>query len=453
MSIFEAYRSFKDRERQENIDSIAEQERQRKLADRKALVDQLNGEIRTFLSGIAPSKGAPTPPSSRSAADPHEFDQDLTDPGLRDTLGVKEGGVPEKLDEPQAAPEAPDYNRLALTLSSKLSPAMVRAGLSESDVPVLGAVRQQADLAEKEKDRRIMADASKFNKEASIAQREAEMTYKKGNDEAERKFKSEEGEKNRQNLREVAKIRGENRGIYSNLNEEEMRALNNALSEGRLDPYKVNSRTAKIFANQEIFKPGTDWNAIGAEAAFERTTGTMNTKALLNAIAPTIDNLSKLGHELKNTMYPGVNKVVNFFKEQAGNPNVVAFNNARDDAIAEVERGLMGTGVLSDSKYLRAVKNIGTAQSPEQLDAALNQVRFVIGQRLHALQRGPNYDAFKEVGKDNEQPAAGAGASGGGWSDDKEHRYQELILEKKRKKRRYQELILEKKKKNERTLK
>jgi hypothetical protein len=339
-----------------------------KTTDEKAKVDAFNKKIIELTSRQA---AATSPEAQKEAATNAEIANWDTihaapDSSSRRLLG---GGVETAAREKAAKP---DYVKQFAESNEALAP------FGDLDKTYLGGKK---DLADKQ----IQSETANALNAATNAQRDEE-----------RKQRAEENEKNRQNLREVAKIRGENRGIYSNLDEEEMQALNNALSEGRIDPYKVNSRTAKIFANQEMLKPGTDWNAIGANTAFQRGTGTMNTKALLNAVAPTIDNLSNVGHELKNTMYPGVNKVVNFFKEQAGNPKVVAFNNARDDAVAEVERGLMGTGVLSDSKYLRAVKNVNTAQSPEQLDAALNQMRFVIEQRLEALQKGPNYNAFKK---------------------------------------------------------
>ena len=173
------------------------------------------------------------------------------------------------------------------------------------------------------------------------------------------------------------------------LTPEENAALDRAIQNG-LDPYKVNSRTGKIYAQQELLNPGRDWNKLGAQAAFERSQTTMNTRALLNTVNPLLDKLEQAGAVLGNSSMPGYNKAVNFLKEQTGQADIVGFNNLRDDVVAEVERGLLGTGVLSDSKYLRAVKNINSAQSLPQLKAAVANTKMVISARLESLAKGPN---------------------------------------------------------------
>jgi hypothetical protein len=101
-----------------------------------------------------------------------------------------------------------------------------------------------------------------------------------------------------------------------------------------------------------------------------------------------LDKLQTAGKVLGNSDIPGYNRAKNFLKEEMGASNIVAFNNLRDDTVAEVERGLLGTGVLSDSKYLRAVKNVNSAQSYSQLQAAVRQMRTVISARLGAIQEG-----------------------------------------------------------------
>ena len=173
------------------------------------------------------------------------------------------------------------------------------------------------------------------------------------------------------------------------LSEAENEALSRAIDNG-LDPYKINSRTAKIYAQQELKTPGRKWNELGAQAAFERNSGVMNTKALLNTIDPLLQKLEVSGAVLGNSSLPGYNKAVNYLKEATGRPDIVGFNNLRDDVVAEVERGLMGSGVLSDSKYNRAIKNINSAQSLPQLKAAIANTKTVIRARLESLAKGPN---------------------------------------------------------------
>jgi len=135
-------------------------------------------------------------------------------------------------------------------------------------------------------------------------------------------------------------------GGTSVLSTEEEQALNNAMFNGGLDPKWINSRTAKIFANQEMLNPGKQWNSASAAAAFERSNSTMNSKALLSTIDPLLGKLLDSGKALGNSGLPLVNGVVNWAKAATGDPKIVDFNNRRDDIVAEIERGLLGTGVF-----------------------------------------------------------------------------------------------------------
>jgi hypothetical protein len=199
-------------------------------------------------------------------------------------------------------------------------------------------------------------------------------------------------------------------GGTSYLSPEETAALNRAMFEGGLDPKWVNSRTGKLFAQQELYNPGKAWNSASAAATYERSLASMNTKALLSTINPLLDQLVESGKNLNNSNIKLVNKVVNFAREQTGDPLIVDFNNRRDDIIAEVERGLLGTGVLSDNKYLRAVRNVSSAQSPAQLDAAVDAMKSVISARLHAVRSGPNYGGTE--GEVIKQPGENKGKRG-----------------------------------------
>jgi len=122
-----------------------------------------------------------------------------------------------------------------------------------------------------------------------------------------------------------------------------------------------------------------------AAIKFQAATGTLQNKAILTTIDPLLDELTKAGKALGNSQIPGWNYLKNTFKEASGQPEIVAFKNLRDDTIAEVERGLLNTGVLSDTKYIRAANNVKNSQSFPQLQAAVKNMRIVIKARLDAI--------------------------------------------------------------------
>lgn len=124
-----------------------------------------------------------------------------------------------------------------------------------------------------------------------------------------------------------------------------------------------------------------------AAVKFQSATATLQNKAILTTIDPLLDQLVKSGVELGNSQIPGWNYLKNKFNEATGQPEIVAFKNLRDDTIAEVERGLLNTGVLSDTKYIRAANNVKDSQSFPQLKAAVDNMRKVIKARLEAIDK------------------------------------------------------------------
>lgn len=187
------------------------------------------------------------------------------------------------------------------------------------------------------------------------------------------------------------------------LNEIENEALSKAIREGRVDGNRINSRTAKLIADLELSAPGTDWLSGEGNAKFRKAIGTMNSLTLINSVQPLFERLRGLGDKLKNSDVQFANRSINWLKQQTGDPDIVAYNNARDGLIFETERILMGSGQMSDTKIKRAWDNVNSAQSPAQMESAYQQLEYEIQAREEALLSGPFPGA----------PASGTKPSGG----------------------------------------
>jgi len=164
------------------------------------------------------------------------------------------------------------------------------------------------------------------------------------------------------------------------------------VADGRLDPNMISKRGGlqqSVFAKLEDIAPGFDIVGANANAKYATNPSNLQSRALINGVEPLYDRLLEVGKDLNNKDLQTYNKARNWLKEKTGDPDIVAFNNLRDDVVAESERILMGSGVLSDSKYLRAVKNVNSAQSYPQLQAAVKQLRLTIKSRLEALNKAP----------------------------------------------------------------
>jgi len=176
------------------------------------------------------------------------------------------------------------------------------------------------------------------------------------------------------------------------VSDEMVKNLSLMVVDGRLNPNMISKRGGlqqAVFSHVEQNFPQTDLVELEANARFKNTAGNLTSRALINGVTPLYDSLIAAGETLDNGKFPVLNRAVNFAKEQTGDPDIVAFNNLRDDVIAETERILLNTGVLSDTKYVRALKNVNSAQSFPQLKAAVAQMEFVVESRLQALDKTP----------------------------------------------------------------
>jgi len=183
--------------------------------------------------------------------------------------------------------------------------------------------------------------------------------------------------------------------------------------QGRLDPDIVSKRQglqSLVFSTVEKKYPGTNLTQLAANAKFTKSAGNLQSLALINGVQPLMGALLETGKALNNTSYPLFNKLLNKARLETGKPNITAFNNLRDDLIAESERILMGSGVLSDSKYLRALDNVNSAQSYPQLKAAIDNLGYVIQSRHHALLEQPYLGASPSSGLADQEVAERAAA-------------------------------------------
>jgi len=186
------------------------------------------------------------------------------------------------------------------------------------------------------------------------------------------------------------------------------RTLAERIIDGKLDFNKLSRRDGqKGRVAAWIAKIDPDFNLIDAEANIKYKTDSANLRSisLIEGIQPLYENLIAKADTLNNTRLQAYNKAINFAKIQTGDEELVAFNNLRDDVIAETERVLLGTGVLSDSKYMRALGNLNTAQSPPQMKAAIDQMMLVVQKREDALRTQP-YPQKKSGGNSETKKAA-----------------------------------------------
>ena len=190
---------------------------------------------------------------------------------------------------------------------------------------------------------------------------------------------------------------------------DQIETLAQGIVDGTIDPNAISKRgnlQGSVWARVKEKTPDYNFVEAAAKAKYAQSNAAMNTTTLLSSVDDLFGELRKAGKALNNSSIPAWNKTVNKVGEYIGNPELVAFNNLRDDVIAELERGLLGTGVLSDSKYNRAIKNMNSAQNPKELEKAIENTKLVINARLRSISAGPypgsvneKYKKPKKIGR------------------------------------------------------
>lgn len=176
---------------------------------------------------------------------------------------------------------------------------------------------------------------------------------------------------------------------FSELTPKEQAALNRAIDNG-LDPHQINSRTAKTLAQLEIAEPGRKWPALVAASKYQVSPTATNTISLGRSLYPLIDGLQASYDKLQNSPVPIVNTVINWGKEQTGDPAVVEFDNRRNDFVFELTRFATQVGAASDARIIMLQKMLERKHSPAQFMAATKAAKALIDSRLDAIREGPS---------------------------------------------------------------
>src|SRR5882724_5265996 len=124
-------------------------------------------------------------------------------------------------------------------------------------------------------------------------------------------------------------------------------ALAKAVAEGRLDPTRLNSRTAPIMAQMELTNPGTNFNRLHADAALQ-SNATFQQKAMSVDMLPgLLSHVTTLGKKLNNgTGYSDlrtVGHIQQWMNGELNDPDYTEYMTARNDTLlrlAGVMRGV-----------------------------------------------------------------------------------------------------------------
>ena len=175
-----------------------------------------------------------------------------------------------------------------------------------------------------------------------------------------------EGVLNRQNAKDVAKLRNS-----GDLTDEQNLALygpNGAVTTGKLDPYKINSRNSHILANAYLSNPNTDMNKLASDAAMMRNAPTMNRAYTAEQLPTIISNVVEAGKKVNYSDAKFAGKVQEFINGQSNDPDFVNYMTQRNDALLTLAGVMRGNGA-TDQAHRAEIEAASPTMSPRALDA------------------------------------------------------------------------------------
>ena len=168
---------------------------------------------------------------------------------------------------------------------------------------------------------------------------------------------------------------------------------NGAVAMGKINPNKINSRNAKMWAEAFTRNPNADPVKVAQDvAAADKAikdfgTGPQSTKVTaFNTAIDHLDTLAKLGEAMQNGDVKVANLLANKLGAQAGQPMATMFNQASRIVGGEISKAIV-PGVGTQKERAEAAEAFNSAMSPAQLKGADMVAKRLLGGQLASLEQ------------------------------------------------------------------
>ena len=170
-----------------------------------------------------------------------------------------------------------------------------------------------------------------------------------------------------------------------------------AVATGKVDPNRINGKTARIIADAYIKNPDMSFVDINANAAGNKATVIAFDKGKqgdivrsMNVSINHLTTLSELSDALGNGDIKSINNIAQRYKEETGNPAPTNFDTAKRIIAGEIVKGIVGAGGTGEDRA-KAAETIDKVKSPAQLKGAIQTYIQLLGGQLEGL--GTQYEA------------------------------------------------------------
>lgn len=154
-----------------------------------------------------------------------------------------------------------------------------------------------------------------------------------------------------------------------------------AVTLGKLDPYKINSKTASILANAYISNPGINMNALGATANLQRNPSFQQKAMTAETMPEILTGVAEAGKKLNFSDVKFAGEVDKWLKGQSNNPDLINYMTRRNDALFGIASVMRGNGV-TDKAYQAEEEAAHPTMSPRAIEAWLSAQMASLAPRL-----------------------------------------------------------------------
>lgn len=169
-------------------------------------------------------------------------------------------------------------------------------------------------------------------------------------------------------------------------NAAENAALATAVAEHRLDPTRINSRNAKMFASLEMNNPGFNYNRAHADAALQSNAGFQQKEMVMESIPHNIAYMASAGKKLNypDAKFAGIAQ--QFLDGQINDPALAEYMPARMDTLLGLANVFRSVGMSDKTIQLENEAQAPTL-SPRALDSWVKAQVALLSPRLNASMR------------------------------------------------------------------
>jgi hypothetical protein len=196
-------------------------------------------------------------------------------------------------------------------------------------------------------------------------------------------------------------------GVFGSVPPEGQAAITKAVNEGRLDPMRVNSRTAPIFAQMELNTPGMNFNGLHADASLQSNPTFQQRAMSVDMLPGLLSHVTALGKKLNDGAGYSDLKTVGMMQKwvngQVNDPDYTEFMTARNDTLLRLASVMRGVG-MSDQAHTAEIEAMSPTLAPYALDAWLKGQMSVVTPLLERQNRVTNLGGKR--GASSTPPAA-----------------------------------------------